>query len=207
MINFFSFGFASRVAALVFVALLIPMTANADLILAPGSSWKYTLSDPTGDSTWNDLGFDDSGWSTGNAPFGNTGGTGDFAAATNWSADGADGDDLWVRHIIDLTGFDLSSIAWDLGVDNGYALYVNGQAVAAANAEGFTFRWEYGGDFSGVTLASGQNVIAVALEDHGGLTAFDMQVTGDRASVPEPTTLLLLGIGLAGLGFTKRRLH
>ncbi len=28
-----------------------------------------------------------------------------------------------------------------------------------------------------------------------------------EVSVPEPTTVLLLGIGLAGLGFTRRRLQ
>ncbi len=27
------------------------------------------------------------------------------------------------------------------------------------------------------------------------------------SSVPEPTAIMLLGIGLAGLGFAKRRLH
>ena len=31
--------------------------------------------------------------------------------------------------------------------------------------------------------------------------------TGQHSPIPEPTTILLLGLGLAGLGFTRRRLH
>ncbi len=41
------------------------------------------------------------------------------------------------------------------------------------------------------------------LEDFFGFT-FSPNLT---ETVPEPTTILLLGLGLAGLGFAKRRLH
>lgn len=83
------------------------------------------------------------------------------------------GDDLWVRTAVDLTGIDLSSADWGLGVDNGFKLYANGVLVGSGNAEGYTFRWEYTGGF-GTALVPATNVIAVALEDHGGATAFDM---------------------------------
>ena len=80
-------------------------------------------------------------WTVGPAPFGNyLGGSYDpagyFNYQTLWDADGSDGDDLWVRQSIDLTGFDLDSIRWDLGVDNGYKLYINGTLVSSENAEG-----------------------------------------------------------------------
>ena len=202
---------ALAVALAATVLMSLPEAVSADVLLAPGSEWRYTFTDPTGDPSWNDLGFDDSGWLLGNAPFSSCVSCpdSDFDRATEWPADAADGDDLWVRRVLDLSDVELASVAWDLGVDNGYKLYANGTLVASDNAEGFTTRWEYSGNFGGVTLNAGANVIAVALEDHGGLTAFDMQVTGDRRtpSVPEPATLLLTALGLLGvsLGIHKRR--
>ena len=185
--------------------------AEAAIILTPGSSWEweYTFTDPTGDSNWNTT---TGGWGKGLAPFGNQVGpynpddiAGNFSRITLWPADGPDGDDLWVRTALNLTGYDLSTIAWGLGVDNGFKLYINGNLVANKNAEGYTYRWEYTGSILQSYLNNGTNVIAVALEDHGGLTAFDMQITGNRSSVPEPSTLLLLGAGRAGVGLLRRR--
>lgn len=178
--------------------------ACADTILAAESTWEYTATNPTGDSDWNTT--TGGGWATGQAPFGNNiGGSYDanFDYNTYWAADSADGDDLWVRTSIDLTGYDLTSIAWGLGVDNGFKLYLNGNLVASANGEGYTSRWEYGGSISSAYLVSGVNVVAVALEDHGGLTAFDMQITGTPTVVPLPPSALMGVTLLGGLGLAR----
>lgn len=206
-------------ASLLVATLCLSVSAHAATVLAPGALWEYTAADPTLDPAWNNS---TGGWNTGSAPFGNVPvgelayGTLDFGYATYWAPgdfstnlDGSFVDDLWVRTSINVSSLDLGTILWDLGVDNGFKLYANGILVAQNNAEMYTNRWEYSGDF-GSALIDGVNVIALALEDHGGLTAFDMQITGrekPNASVPEAgTSFFLFGLGLSGIGFLTSRL-
>ena len=127
------------------------------------------------------------------------------AHTSRWNPDGSWNDDLWVRKQVDFSGYDLNTVQWNLGADNGYKLFVNGTLLSQGNAEGFTWRWEYSGAIPSSLLHSGNNWIAVALDDHGGLTAFDMEITAVSMPVPEPQTYALLFAGLGAVGFMARR--
>jgi len=207
--NFIEGGLMRKTIFVAISLILMVSFAEAAIILPPGATWEYTFTNPTGDLNWsNTIG----GWQTGLAPFGNNYAdnyNSDFHPQTDWPADntGNMNDDLWVRTALNLAGYDLSTIAWNLGVDNGFKLYINGNLLSSDMAEGYTSRWEYAGSILQSYLNNGNNVIALALEDHGSLTAFDMQITGNQSSVPEPSTLLLLGSGLAGVGLMRRKLR
>ena len=116
-----------------------------------------------------------------------------------------------------------------LAVDNGtFGMYLNGvQATAAVSAEGAAFRWEHVYDVAAAFTFAGRNEFAVQLEDHGGATGFVMMITADDGAtntdftnnpppppqpdpddhlpMPEPITLGLFGVGLAGIASLRRR--
>jgi hypothetical protein len=185
-------------------------------------------------SNWFTPGFNDSSWFVGNGPFSSTtpsstifnqgNSNGPYApdptqpipsTFTSWTVNY----DPYLR-----TSFTLSAptalTVW-IGVDNGInSLYLNGVlATAAVNAEGNAFRWESVFDVPAAYTLAGPNILALQLEDHGGLTGFVMMVTADDAaintpittnppmtSVPEPATLLLLASGVASLAALRRKL-
>src|SRR5690349_15688 len=163
------------------LAVIMSLAAHADVILPPGSLWEYSTD--LG-ATWN---------SPSPAPFGNytSSGPGDawdppghFDYQTYWPQTG----NLWVRTTVDLTGRDLATIHYALGVDNGYKLYANNHFVSEGYAEGYTYRWEYSGQIPPADLVGGRNELLVKLEDNGGLTAFDLELTSEAVPSGVPDT-------------------
>lgn len=201
------------ICAVVVTAALTATAAHAAAVLPPKSTWEYTFTDPGPGLDWTTTTGVGGIWLSGDAPFGNTTGVDpDFDFQTFWTAAGARSvgtPELWVRKEVDFTGFDIATAAWQLGVDNGYKLWLNGDFISEANAGGFTSRWEYSGTFGG-TLNPGNNIIALALDDYGGFTAFDMQITADAKTpdtpaIPLPAGLPLMLGGIAALATLHRR--
>jgi hypothetical protein len=207
---------AAGILAALSLSLAWPLAASADPIVPAGGNWQYTFCDPTADPTWNfttGLGGP-CGWLEGPAPFSNVDGVDAFGyehrAGTYWPENHVDQegpfvDDLWVRRALDLTHYDLNTIVWQMAVDNGYKLYLNGTLLSSDNEEGYTWGWEYSGGFPNAT--QGVNILALALEDHGVRTAFDMEITGTPVPVPvpEPGTMALVGLGGLALAARRRR--
>jgi hypothetical protein len=66
---------------------------------------------------------------------------------------------------------------------------------------------------SPLALSPGNHTVDIWLYEQQGVTSLEFfertngRLTLIPSSVPEPTTLLLLGLGLAGLGFARKRQH
>ena len=188
-----------------------------DILPQAASDWLYLQvnapnTDPTLEATpisdWKtatdeQILNDPAGWLTGPAPFisdpayiaYNFPSIPADSAYTTWPADAPyvdvpGGDDLIARKVINLSGYDLSTVQWFAAVDNGMTLYVNGVEIFRADEEGYSPEWEYYGEIpqfqedgvSPLLKGDGTDVVAVALRDWGGVASFDMKITAEPLS-------------------------
>ncbi|MBN2333324.1 MAG: PEP-CTERM sorting domain-containing protein [Deltaproteobacteria bacterium] len=190
------------VMAIAFFMLSVAGTAFAipTTLVDEGSTWQYSVLNNDLWSSWATAGYDSFDWDTtsivwqtGDAAFGNPY---SLSYNTYWAAN----TDLALQQTFNIDGLLEAPITLNVASDNGFMVFINGQQVAKQNAEGYTAYWEYTLPLTTLGFISpGDNIIQVLAEDHGGATFFDLKLTGDVAPVPEPSTILLMGFGLAGL--------
>lgn len=195
-----------RLLAVWILAMGAVSEANATpvTLVDQGSQWQYeTLGFdlwPSMNAGYNSVDWtQSSSWATGNAAFGNS-----TYQSTYWTAN----TDLALLQNFNVTGNVNGSATLNVMSDNGFIIFLNGQQIAAQNAEGYTYYWEYTLPVSGSYFKNGINELAVFAEDHGGATAFDLKLTADVNSNPvsEPAAMLLMATGLAGLiGLRNKR--
>ncbi len=167
-----------------------------------GASWNYTTLGFDAWPVWGSIDYssvnwNSPGWLVGNAAFGNT-----WTYNTYWAAN----TDLGLQTTYNLSG-SISNVFLQVAVDNGFAVFINGQLAVQANAEGFTNYWEYIIPIANNYFVQGLNTISVIVEDHGGGTFFDLRLIADvnpQVPAPEPSTFVLVGGAVAGAAFIRR---
>lgn len=134
-----------------------------------------------------------------------------FYAGTSNYARLADTNDLYSGQLFNPGAtVGVFDFALDISSDGTMGLTLHGSSdVSTTYAYGTRNWWDGWSGWSGGELETGSYLIAQLWIDTGSMTtsvSADYDITGTQTSVPEPTTMLLLGLGLAGLAAVRRRM-
>lgn len=139
----------------------------ADALFGP-AQWRYTTSSPG--EGWQQPGFNDSGWSTGPAGFGNRESPG-ARIGTLWKTP-----DIWLRRSLVLASTNVANLKLEIRYDDDAEVYFNGVPACARKGYLIDYLCVDVPPEAARALGTGTNVVAVHCHQKGGDQFIDLGI-------------------------------